>query len=62
MIFEGVNFNADEVRRMSREEFESRHLGLLWHDRDEATRKKMLGQAYDIIKKTERRTRQKSVN
>lgn len=62
MIFEGVNFNEESVRKMSRDEFESRHIALFWLDRDEATRKKMLGQAYDLIKKPVRRTRQKSAN
>lgn len=49
MIFEGVNFNDEEVRKMSREEFESRHIELFWKGRDEATRKKMLAQVYSII-------------
>lgn len=49
MIFEGVNFNDEAVRKMSRDEFESRHIGLFWQNRDEATRKKMLGEAYDRI-------------
>lgn len=49
MIFEGVNFNEKEVRKMSRDEFESRHIKLFWRDRDEATRKKMLAKAYDLI-------------
>lgn len=52
MLFEGVNFNEGEVRKMSPGEFESRHLDLFWLDRDEATRKKMLGQVYAIIGKS----------
>lgn len=49
MIYEGVNFNAEEVRKMTPEEFESRHLPLFWRDRNEETRKKMLGQVYELI-------------
>lgn len=60
MFYELVNFNEEEVRKMSREEFESRHIGLFWLDRDEATRKKMLAEVYDIINKPARRARQKT--
>lgn len=58
MIFERVNFNEEEVKKMSREDFESRHVDLFWLDRDEATRKKMLGQVYDLINKPARQTKQ----
>ena len=51
MIFERVNFNDEEIKKMSRDEFESRHINLFWLDRDEATRKKILGQVYDLITK-----------
>lgn len=60
MIFEGVNFNDDEVRKLSREEFEQQHIGLFWRDRDEATRKKMLAQAYGLICKPAERTKRKT--
>lgn len=60
MIFERVNFNAEEIKKMSRDEFESRHINLFWLDRDEATRKKMLGQVYDLITKPAKRTKQKA--
>lgn len=60
MIFERVNFNEEEVKKMSREDFESRHVDLFWLDRDEATRKKMLGQVYDLINKPARQTKQTS--
>ena len=60
MIFERVNFNDGEVKKMSREDFESRHVNLFWLDRDEATRKKMLGQVYDLINKPARQARQKT--
>lgn len=61
MLFEQVNFNEEEIRKMSREEFESRHIGLFWLDREEATRKKMLGQVYDLIKPA-RQTKRKTEN
>lgn len=60
MIFERVNFNDEEIKKMSRDEFESRHINLFWLDRDEATRKKMLGQAYDLITKPTKQTRRKA--
>ncbi len=56
MIFEGVNFSEETVRAMTRAEFESRHVGILWPDRDEAARRKMLGQAYALIVKPGRKT------
>lgn len=49
MIYEQVNFNEEAVRKMSQEEFESRHIGLFWQNRDEATRKKMLAEVYGLI-------------
>ncbi len=56
MIFEGVNFYEPVVQAMTKEEFEEKHLGLLWLDRDEATRKKMLGQVYGLITKPVKKT------
>lgn len=50
MIFERVNFNEEEVRKMSLANFTKRHIHLFWLDRDEKTREKMLGQAYGLIK------------
>lgn len=49
MIYERVNFNDEAVKNMSREEFEAKHLNVLWLDRDEQTRKKMLAQVYGLI-------------
>lgn len=49
MIFERVNFNEEEIKKMSQEEFENRHIGLFWQNRDEATRKRMLGEVYGLI-------------
>ena len=60
MILERVNFNDEEIKKMSRDEFESRHINLFWLDRDEATRKKILGQVYDLITKPAKRTKQKA--
>lgn len=51
MIFEGVNFNDEEVKKLSAEEFEERHVNLFWLDRNEETRKKMLSQVYKKITK-----------
>ena len=60
MFYERVNFNEAEVTKMNREEFESRHINLIWLDRDEATRKKMLGEVYDIITKPAKQSKQKA--
>lgn len=49
MIFERVNFNEEVIRAMSRDEFEKRHINHFWLDRDEATRKKMLNEVYELI-------------
>lgn len=49
MIYERVNFNEEVIRVMSREDFEGRHIDHFWLDRDEATRKKMLDEVYDMI-------------
>lgn len=50
MIVDRVNFNEDAIRMMSRDEFISRHIGLVWRDRDIDTRKKMLREVFDMIK------------
>lgn len=47
--FEGVTFVKEACLRMSRSEFIARHLEAFWTDRDKATRKKMLGKAYDLM-------------
>ncbi len=49
MRFEGVTFIKSECVKMSREDFIKRHLDLFWTDRDKATRRKMLGKAYDLM-------------
>ena len=61
MIFEGVNFNEEEIRKMEQDKFESMHIDLFWQNRDEATRKKMLGQVYELVNKPARKSKQKSV-
>lgn len=49
LIFEGVAFIKAECRKLSREEFIDSHIDVFWPDRKEATRRKMLGKAYDLI-------------
>jgi len=56
MIFEGVNFNEPVIKAMSKDEFEERHLNILWLDRDEETRKKMLSEVYNLITKQKKKT------
>lgn len=60
MIFEGVNFNEAVIKTMSRDEFESRHIDVLWQNRDEETRKKMLAQVYDLINKPTCKSKRKT--
>lgn len=55
MIYEGVNFNEPVVKTMTKEEFEERHLNLLWLDKDEATRKKMLSEVHNLITKPKKK-------
>lgn len=51
MKFECVNFNESAVAAMTKADFIAGHIGILWQDREEATRKKMLGRVYDLIVK-----------
>ena len=51
MIFEDVNFNEAVIKTMTAQQFEKAHLNAFWRDRDEATRKKMLGKVYEKITK-----------
>lgn len=51
MIVANVNFNEEVIKTLSREKFLAMHINLLWQDRDEATRKKMLNEVYDSIVK-----------
>lgn len=49
MKFEGVAFVEDAIKSMTKEEFIERHMKVLWQDRKEASRKKMLSDTYDRI-------------
>lgn len=49
MKFEGVTFVEDAVKSQTKEEFIERHMQVLWQDRKEASRKKMLSDTYDRI-------------
>lgn len=60
MIFERVNFNDEEVKKMTRDEFISRHIDMFWLNRDEATRKNMLSQVYDLIVRPAKQTKKNS--
>ena len=42
MKIEGVTFVENAVKSMTKEEFIERHIKVLWQDRKEASRKKML--------------------
>lgn len=59
MIFECVNFNDEEVKKMSRDEFIDRHSDIFWRDKDTDTRQKMLTQVYDLIVKPVKQTKKK---
>lgn len=49
MIFEGVNFNEQSVRKMKKKDFIDAHKSVFWLDRDEKEREKMLSDVYDTI-------------
>lgn len=49
MKFEGVTFVEDAIKSMTKEEFIEKHMKILWQDRKEASRKKMLSDTYDRI-------------
>lgn len=53
MKFEGVTFVEDAVRPMTKEEFIKIHAKVLWQDKKEGDRKKILSDVYDTITKTE---------
>lgn len=48
--YENVTFLRDPVKQLSRQKFIALHLNVFWMDRDEPTRRKMLGEVYDLIK------------
>lgn len=49
ITYEGVTFIKAECAKMTRDEFISNHISVFWTDRKEATRRKMLGKAYDLM-------------
>ena len=49
MTFEGVTFVEEACVPMGKEKFIEHHKDAFWEDRDEATRKKMLADAYDMM-------------
>lgn len=49
MKFEGVTFVEDAVKSMTKEEFIEMHMKVLWQDRKDASRKRMLSDTYDLI-------------
>lgn len=49
MIFEGVTFVEKYVARMSKSTFIDKHVKVLWLDRGEQERRKMLSDVYDLI-------------
>lgn len=49
--YEGVTFNVEECKKMSKEVFIKHHIGAFWTDRDEETREKMLADVYARINK-----------
>ena len=55
MRYEGVTFYEENVMKMSREAFVSRHVKILWPDLKESDRKKMLNTVYDLIVKPEKK-------
>ena len=60
-MFEGVNFNEEAVRAMEKEDFILGHLGVLWKDKCEEDRRRMLSQVYELTaKKPVRQRKRKS--
>lgn len=51
MTYEGVTFNVEECKKMSKEVFIKHHIGAFWTDRDEETREKMLADIYARMNK-----------
>ena len=51
MIIEGVTFIEPAVKAMKKSDFINKHMLVLWQARPEDDRKKMLSDAYDLIKK-----------
>lgn len=47
--YENVTFLKGPAKSLTKEEFIAQHLNVFWPDRDEETRKKMLGTVHDLI-------------
>lgn len=47
--YENVTFIKEPAKKLTKEEFIGLHLNIFWLDRDEETRKKMLGAVHDLI-------------
>lgn len=60
MTFERVNFNEEVIKQMTADEFIEKHVEVLWLDRSEDTRRKMLGEVYKLIAKPAGKTKKKS--
>lgn len=48
-MFERVTFVEDAVKSMTKEEFIKAHVKVLWPDKREGDRKKILSDVYDTI-------------
>ena len=59
MIFEKVNFNEEAVRGMKKEKFIEMHIGVLWKDKSEEVRRRMLEQVYELTAKKPARGRKR---
>ena len=51
IIFEQVNFDVDDACRLSKGQFVEKYMDVLWQDRNEDDRRKMLEDAHDVITK-----------
>lgn len=51
MRIENVTFVEPAVKAMKKSEFIDKHMPVIWQDRSEEDRKKMLSDTYDLIKK-----------
>ena len=51
VIFECVNFDEADARLLSKGQFVEKYMDVLWQDRNEGDRRKMLEDAHDVITK-----------
>jgi hypothetical protein len=51
VIFECVNFDEADACLLSKEQFVEKYMSVLWQDRNEGDRRKMLEDAHDVITK-----------